>query len=113
MQGILFRWLANAFALLLTTFLVGGLQLNGFGSALFASAILGIVNALVRPALLFLTLPFNVLTLGLLTFVINALMLLLTASVVSGFVVSSFWSAFVGAIVLSVVSGLLTTFIMD
>lgn len=113
MHGLLFRWLANAFALLLTTYLVGGLQLSGFGSALFASAILGVVNAMVRPALLFLTLPFNILTLGLFTFVINALMLMLTASVVSGFVITSFWSAFVGAIVLSIVSSVLTTFIID
>lgn len=113
MQGLILRWLANALALLLTTFLVGGMQISGFGSALFASAILGVVNAMVRPALLFLTLPFNILSLGLFTFVINALMLLLTASVVSGFVITGFWSAFVGAIILSIVSGLLTALVTD
>ncbi|NLY55048.1 MAG: phage holin family protein [Firmicutes bacterium] len=113
MHGLLLRWLVNAIALLLTTFLVDGVELSGFGSALFASAILGIVNAMIRPALLFLTLPFNILTLGLFTFVINALMLLLTASVVSGFNITGFWAAFVGAIVLSIVSAIITALVTD
>jgi len=84
------------------------LQLRGLGATLVAAAILGIVNAIIRPLLVLLTLPLNILTLGLFTFVINALMLLLTSAVVPGFVIRGFGSAILGAIVLSIISFVLT-----
>ncbi len=102
------RWLTNAAALYLTALLLPGLQLRGAVATLIAAAVLGIVNALIRPLLLVLTLPLNLLTLGLFTFVINALMLLLTSAVVPGFSIRGFGSALVGAIVLSIISFILS-----
>jgi putative membrane protein len=105
---VLLRWLINAAALYITALLLPGITLRGAVSTFVAAAVLGIVNAVIRPLLVLLTLPLNVLTLGLFTLVINALMLLLTAAVVPGLVVRDFWSALVGAIVLSVVSFVLS-----
>ena len=74
---------------------------------------LGIVNAFIRPVLILLTLPFNVLTLGLLTFAINGLMMLLVAKVVDGFVVHGFWAAVVGSLLLSLISGFISMVVTD
>jgi len=105
---MILRWLINALALYLTALVLPGIELRGIGATLIAAAILGIVNAVIRPLLLLFTLPLNILTLGLFTFVVNALMLLLTSAVVPGFAVRDFWSALVGAVVLSVISFVLT-----
>ena len=105
---MILRWLVNAAALYLTALLLPGIALRGVGSTLLAAAILGIVNAVIRPLLLLFTLPLNILTLGLFTFVVNALMLLLTSAVVPGFSVRGFGAALVGAVVLSVISFVLT-----
>lgn len=102
------RWLINALALYLTALLLPGFQLRGIVATLVAAAILGIVNAIIRPLLLLLTLPLNILTLGLFTFVINALLLLLTSAIVPGFVIRGFGWALIGAIVLSVISFILS-----
>lgn len=102
------RWLVNALALYITALLLPGIQLRGVVATLIAAAILGIVNAIIRPLLVLLTLPLNIVTLGLFTFVINALMLLLTSALVPGFTIRGFGWALVGAIVLSVISFLLT-----
>lgn len=101
---MILRWLINALALYLTALLLPGITLRGLGATLIAAAVLGIVNAVIRPLLVLLTLPINLLSLGLFTFVINALMLLLTSAVVPGFIVRGFWTALLGAIVLSVIS---------
>lgn len=98
------RWLINAVALYVTALLVPGITLRGIVPTLVAAAVLGIVNALIRPLLLVLTLPINVLTLGLFTLVINAVLLLLTAALVPGFTVRGFWAALLGTIVLSLIS---------
>ena len=102
------RWLINAAALYLTALLLPGISLRGIGPTLIAAAILGVVNAVIRPILLLFTLPLNILTLGFFTFVINALILLLTSAVVPGFAVRDFWSALVGTVLLSVISFALT-----
>ena len=101
------RWLINAVALYLTTFVVRGVKVPGFGAAVVAALVLGIVNAVIRPVLLVLTLPLNILTLGLFTFVINAAMLYIV-SWVTLLRLEGFWATFLGAIVLSVVSAILT-----
>lgn len=101
---LLLRWLLNALALLLVAVLVPGVTVDGFYAALIVALVLGIVNALVRPILIFLTLPINVLTLGLFTFVINALLFWFVSTVVKGFHVSGFAAAFWGALVLWAVS---------
>lgn len=102
------RWLVNALALYITAVLLPGIQLRGVVATLVAAAILGIVNAIIRPLLLMLTLPLNVVTLGLFTFVINALMLLLTSAIVPNFRIQGFGWALVGAVLLSIISFLLT-----
>ena len=107
MKHLIVKVLINAAALMFTSNLIDGIYVDGFGSVLVAAIILGIVNAIIRPLLLILTLPLNVLTLGLLTFVINGFMLNLAAAVVGGFDVVGMWPAIVGALVLSVVSTVL------
>jgi putative membrane protein len=111
MKGLFLRWLILTVAIIATAYLVGGIQVNGFFSAFFAAAILGILNAFFRPLLLLLTLPLNVLTLGLFTFVINAIMLLMASGVIPGFEVHGFWSAVFGSLLISIISWFLTSFI--
>lgn len=113
MRGLVYRWLINAAALGVTAYVMQGIHVRGVLAALVASALLGIVNAFIRPVLLVLTLPLNILTLGLFTFVINGLMLLLVSSVVKGFDVDGFWYAVGGALLLSLVSSLITLVIGD
>ena len=96
------RWLVSALALYLTSLVVRGIEIQGVGALLFAAATIGILNAVVRPVLFLLTLPINILTLGLFTLVINAGMLKLTSDVVRGFEVHGFWSALGGWLLLSI-----------
>jgi putative membrane protein len=113
MKGIVLRWLILTFAIIATSYLIDGIQVSGFLSAFFAAAILGILNAFFRPILLILTLPVNILSLGLFTFVINAMMLMMVSGVISGFKVYGFWSAVFGSLLISLVSWLLTSFISE
>ena len=113
MNGIIIRWLTLTVAIVFTSYLLDGIHVSGFLSALFAAAILGILNAFFRPIALLLTLPINVLSLGLLTFVINALMLKMASGVISGFEVIGFWSAVFGSLLISIISWLLNSFIND
>jgi putative membrane protein len=113
MRGLLIRWVILTVAIIAAAYLLEGIEVRGFFSAFFAAAILGILNALFRPVLLLLTLPINVLTLGLFTFVINALMLMMASGVIGGFFVRGFWTAVLGSVIISVVSALLTTLISD
>lgn len=104
MLGIIIKWFFYALSLLFVAWVIPGISFVGFTSALIAAFVMGVVNIFIRPILLILTLPINLLTLGLFTFVINALMLLLVAKLVSGFTIDGFWAAFFGAIVLSILS---------
>jgi len=113
MHGILIRWLALTLAILLCAYFIDGIHLSGFFSALGAAAFLGILNALFRPLLILVTLPINILTLGLFTFVINAILLLMVSGVVSGLQIQGFWSALGGALIISVISWLLSSFVSD
>ncbi len=101
---LLLRWLINALALLLVANVVPGISVTSFYAALIAALVLGIANAVIRPLLLLLTLPINILTLGLFTFVINALLFWFASSIVKGFNVSGFGAAFFGALVLWLIS---------
>lgn len=104
---LLINWFVSALALFIVSRLVPGFHLDGFGAALIASILIGLVNALIKPLLLLLTLPINVLTLGLFTLVINALLLLLASSFSPGFTIDNFATAFVSSILLSLVSTIL------
>ena len=112
-MGLLIRWLILTVAIISASYLLEGIHISGFFSAFFAAAILGILNALFRPVLLLLTLPINILTFGLFTFIINALMLKRASGVIPGFEVHGFWTAVFGALIISVVSWLLNSFISD
>ena len=113
MKGLLVRWLLLTIAIILTSYLGVGIHVRGFFSAFFAAMVLGVLNALFRPILLLITLPINILTLGLFTFVINALLLLMVSGVVSGFYVHGFWAALFGSLVISLVSWLLSSFVNE
>jgi len=111
-MGFLIRWGINALALYLTTLIVPGVKVPTFGAAVVSALVLGIVNAVIRPVILLLTLPLNILTLGLFTLVVNTLMLYIVSSVTQ-LHLENFWAAFLGAIVLSVVSAILSRLIVD
>jgi|SRR5688572_29951667 putative membrane protein len=101
MAGLIVRWIVSAVALYLTDRLVPGIVVHGVGPLLAAAAMIGIINAVVRPVVHILTLPLSVLTLGIFALVVNAAMLGLAAAVVPGFEVHGFWAAFFGWLLLS------------
>jgi putative membrane protein len=103
-MNIILNVLVSAAAVLVTGRLLSGVTVDGFGTAIAVAIVLGIVNAVVGPLLLVLTLPLNVLTLGLFTFVIIAALVMLTAALVPGFKVASFWWALGFAFVLAIVN---------
>jgi putative membrane protein len=111
MRGLWIRWLVLAFAILIASYLIDGIQVDGFLNAALAAAVLGILNAVVRPVLLLLTLPITVLTLGFFFFVVNAAMLKLASAVIPGFHVFGFWPAVFGSLMISLVSWLVNSFI--
>lgn len=113
MRGLLFRWVVNAGGLLLVSALFDGVHVAGVGWAFVAALFLGVFNALIRPVVLILTLPLNIVTLGLFTFVVNGLMLWLTGKLLAGFSVEGFWAAVGGALVMSLISFLTSSFIGD
>jgi putative membrane protein len=107
MTGLLLRWLILTAAILSAAYLINGIEVRDFLSAFLAAAVLGILNTIFRPLLILLTLPLNILSLGLFTFVINAFLLKLASGVIPGFEVHGFWTALVGALIITLVSGLL------
>ncbi|MBJ6723951.1 phage holin family protein [Geomesophilobacter sediminis] len=104
MVHILLHWLISAVAIIITAYLLPGIRLSGFGAALATAVVLGFINAFIRPLILLLTLPFNILTLGLFTLVINALLILLTSALVPGFQVAGFGWALLFSVVLWLVN---------
>ncbi|MBV8664904.1 MAG: phage holin family protein [Burkholderiaceae bacterium] len=110
---LLLTWLINAVALCAVPYLMDSVHVDSFGTALVAALILGLVNTLIRPILILLTLPVTVLTLGLFIFVVNGLLFWFVASFVKGFYVAGFMSAMGGAILYSIVSWALSTLILD
>jgi len=112
-MGFLLRVLINAAAIYLVAHIVPGIEVSGVVAALGAGLVLGIINAIVRPVLVILTLPVTLITLGLFLFVLNGLCLWLTSLIVQGFVVRSFWSAVLGSLLISVVSWVLTAVVSD
>ncbi|MGZ4975695.1 MAG: phage holin family protein [Methylobacter sp.] len=115
MEVFMFSFFAHlilsAGLLLLMAHLVRGVQVEGWGSALIGAIVLGLVNAVVRPVMVFLTLPLTVISFGLFLLVINALMLLLMAALVPGIRVQGFWPALVGSLVLTLLNVVVEFFI--
>jgi putative membrane protein len=106
---LLLIWLLNGLALLAVANYVPGIHVDGFGAALIAAFFLGLVNTLIRPMLLLLTLPVTVITLGLFIFVINGALFWLVGSLLRGFVVDSFWHGVLGAVLYSIFSWALSS----
>jgi putative membrane protein len=109
---LLFTWLINALALLALPYLMRSVTVSDFATALVAALVLGLVNTLIRPLLVLLTLPVTLVTLGLFILIINAFLFYAVAQVVEGFHVASFGSAFVAAILYSIISWALSTLIL-
>lgn len=112
-MGFLIRVLVNGLAIYLVAQIVPGISVSGVLGALGAGLVLGLVNAVVRPILIVLTLPVTLVTLGLFLFVLNAFCLWLTSKLVRGFEVDGLWAALFGAFLVSLVSWLLSVFISD
>lgn len=113
MKGLLVKWLILTIAIMFASYMIDGIVVRDFFSAFFAAAILGVLNTILRPVLILLTLPINILTFGLFTFVINAFLLKIVSGVIAGFYVYGFWSAVFGSLVISVVNWVLTSFVND
>jgi len=110
---LLVVWLINAVALLAVPWLIHSVYISSFAVALVAALLLGLVNAVLRPLLVLLTLPVTIVTLGLFIFVINGLMFMLVAAFVPGFHVAGLGAAILGALIYSVVSWLLSAVLME
>ncbi|MDO8439474.1 MAG: phage holin family protein [Telluria sp.] len=106
-------WLINAVALLALPYLLPSIHVASFATALAVAVVLGLINTLVRPLLLLLTLPVTLLTLGLFIFVINGMMFLLAAWLLDGFVVDGLWAGVLGSTVYSLISWLLTKLLLS
>jgi len=112
MLRFLVVWLINTIALMGVAYLMPGVSVADFVTALVAALILGLLNAVIRPVLILLTLPATILTLGLFIFVINGLLFWFAGSFLQGFVVAGFWAGFFGAIVYSVIAWLLSALLL-
>lgn len=112
-MGFLLRVIVNALAIMLAAFIVPGIRVDGLVAALVGGLLLGLVNAIVRPVLIILTLPITLVTLGLFLLVLNGFCFWLVASIVKGFYVGGFWSACLGALIVSIVSWVMTALISD
>ena len=101
---LLLKWLALALAIMFTGWIIPGITISNFTTALIAAVVIALINLGIKPVLVFLTLPINILTLGIFILVINALLFMFMAYLVPGVEVNGFWSAFLGALVLSILS---------
>jgi len=111
MTHLLLGWLVSAVSLLIVAYIIPGFHVDGFKSALIAALVIGLVNGTIGFVLKILTFPLTILTLGIMWLVVNALMLMLVSQILSGFKVSGFWAAFFGAILLSIVNSILSSFL--
>ena len=110
MRHFVFRWAVTTVAVMVASSLLHGIRYDSVAALIGAALLLGVFNAFIRPVLLILSAPLILVTLGFFILVVNALLLLLVPSIVSGFHVDGFWSAFWGAIIISLISWLLSAF---
>ena len=112
MMHLLLAWLVNTVSLIAVAYLMPSIRVADFVTALIAALVLGLVNTVIRPVLVLLTLPVTLLTLGLFILVINGLLFWFVGSFMKGFVVEGFWAGFFGAIVYSLISWLLSGLVL-
>lgn len=103
-MGLVIRWLLYALAVIFVSWVVPGIEVSGFLNAMFVVIIIALINAFIKPLLQFITLPINILTLGLFSLVVNALLLMLAGYITPGFEVEGFLSALIGSVLLSLFS---------
>ena len=104
MIKMLLKWLFFALIIMLVGWIIPGISIAGFKTALLITVVFTLINIFIKPILMLITLPINALTLGLFTFILNALLLMLTAHWTPGFEINSFWSALLGSLLLSILS---------
>lgn len=107
MPYFILTWLVTTLSLLITAYLVPGFRIDNLAAAIIAAIVLGLVNGIVRPILIILTLPLTLLTLGLFLFVVNAISISLAAALTPGFSITGFFPALIGSIILTIVSSLI------
>ena len=112
-EYFLVRWLVNALAIFIVANIVKGIEISSMPLALVIALVLGVINAFLRPLIILITLPINILTLGLLTLFINGALFYLVSKIVKGFVITGFWPAFWGYILFSIISFLLSLLILE
>lgn len=110
---IIIRWIISAFTIIIVSYIVPGIHVASFWSALLVALVLGLLNAVVRPIIILLTLPVTIITLGLFVFVINALLLLLVNAVIKGFTVDGFLPALLGAVVIWFIGWVVNTYVFE
>ncbi|MDD5027534.1 MAG: phage holin family protein [Candidatus Omnitrophica bacterium] len=113
MEYFLVRWLINALAIFIVAHIVKGIEISSTAVVLVIALVLGVINAFLRPLVILVTLPINILTLGLFTLFINGALFFLISKIVKGFVITGFWPAFWGYILFSIISFLLSFFIIE
>lgn len=112
-MALLIALLLNALALIITSKIVPGIYIESFAKAILAAIVMGVINTMIKPFLSLLTAPINIITLGLFTFVVNAVLFYLAALIVPGFGIADAWAAILGAIVLSVTATILSTLVKE
>jgi len=110
---LIINWVIYAIAIVASAYFLPGIGVDSFTTALFVAVVLGLINVILKPILLILTLPINILTLGLFSLVINALLVMLAANLVPGFRVDDFWWALIFALVLSIINSALSSLVHD
>lgn len=108
---LLVKWLLSAVALLIVAYLYSGVQVSSFGSAMIAALVIGLLNTVLRPVLVVLTLPVTILTVGLFLFVVNGLMFWAASGLLNGFHVAGFWAAMLGALIYSLLGLVIESFV--
>jgi putative membrane protein len=109
-MNFLINWLISGFAVVIASYLLSGIRLSDFSAALITALVLGLINAFIKPVLSLLALPLTIMTLGLFSLVMNALLIMLTGKIVNGFQVAGFWWALAFSLVLTVVNSVLSVF---
>lgn len=111
MTDLLIKWVVNAAALLIGVKLLSGADIKGFGAAMFVAAIIGILNVALKPLLTFFSFPIILLSLGLFTLVINAIVILIASGISDDFSIGSFWNALVLGVILSITNTIINSII--
>lgn len=110
-KRFLLKLIVNSLSLYITAQLVSGIHVSGIATLIITALIIGLVNSFIKPIVMFLTLPFNIMTLGLFTFVVNAVLFILVSAIVPGFNISGFWPGFAGSLIMSIISAILNKII--